>query len=263
MAPVTSSHPLARKSDLGALRIASSLASPFGRAESAIRQPETIATYDRLATEYDLAIHETTRSLESASIKGLGLALSLVSKRARILELGCGTGVATGLLSAGAGVATIIATDPSHRMLAQAAAKLSAITSRSVDWTAATASRALCDHADVDLVVGALSDPYLDETIVPKLAERLRPGTCAFFSVPSKRWAALERGTRLGVPMDQTRFRSVEGNVLYARSLTLEPDELERLLTAHGMHAVDAGAVDGPSLSEGPQPEVSWVLVRR
>jgi SAM-dependent methyltransferase len=229
----------------------------------AISLGQTIATYDRLAVEYDLASHETTRGLEIASLQGLAAALALVSERARILEFGCGTGVATRVLSASGDVARIIATDPSRRMLTQAAGKLSDMQSPSLGWAAATASKALRNYADVDLVVAALADPYLDERIVQELATRLRPGACAFFSVPSQRWATVERSSRLDLPLGQTRFRASDGNVLYARSVVLEPDELKLLFTTYDFEVLGGGGVLGPSIQGRPCPEVSWVLVRR
>src|ERR1700682_4840891 len=125
MAHATSTHPYMRKHDRHDSRatLSPTLLRSRGCSGNAIGRHETIATYDRLAVEYDLATHETTRGLEMASLQGLAVALTLVSERARTLELGCGTGVATGLLSASAGVARIVATDPPRRMRATAGAK--------------------------------------------------------------------------------------------------------------------------------------------
>jgi SAM-dependent methyltransferase len=222
-----------------------------------------MATYDCLAAEYDLATHEATRGLEIASVQGLEAALALVPEQARVLELGCGTGVATGLLAATGGVARIVATDPSHRMLVQAATKLAGLESPSLAWVASTASQALRGCAEVDLLVSALADPYLDERLAKELAARLRPGACAFFSVPSRRWAVVERGRRLDLPLGQTRFRSSDGKVLYAHSVALEPEELELMFTTHDFDAVGGGVVQGPGIEGRHRPEVSWVLVRR
>ena len=265
MGQATSAHSSARMGDRRASR--STGPPPRLRRRDGSRteadRDGTIATYDRLAAEYDQVAHETTRGLEIASVESLSKALRLVARRTHILELGCGTGVATEALSSVAGVRRIVATDPSQRMLEQAAIRLGNIRPSLISWVNATAATALSHYSDVNLVVASLADPYLDGNIVQQLVTHLDQGAHAFFSVPSRRWANVERGTRLAISLDLTRFRLSDGSALYARSTTFEPDELENLFTTNGLEIVGSGFVSGSNIRGRPRPEVSWALVRR
>lgn len=222
----------------------------------------TIETYDALADEYDRATHEATRSLEHASLTGLTDAFTLIRRHDRILELGCGTGVATSVLLSRKQVQYILSSDPSIRMLARAVRKLPSVRAARIAWVQMTANNALSNSSHFDLVVGSLADPYLDDRHARILAANLADHAHAFFSVPSRRWAVVERESRLGLPVEHTRFLSSNGSPLLARSYTYEPESLCDLFTSNGLHVVGSGWASGQRITDRPRPEISWVLVR-
>jgi SAM-dependent methyltransferase len=222
----------------------------------------TIETYDALAGEYDRATHEATRSLEDASLAGLADAFTLIHGHGRILELGCGTGVATSLLLDQKQVQYILSSDPSIKMLAHAVRKLSNVGATRIAWAQMTADVALGDSSHFDLVVGSLADPYLDDRHARILGANLANHAHAFFSVPSRRWAVVERESRLGLPVEHTRFLSSNGSSLLARSYTYEPESLCDLFTSNGLHVVGSGWASGQRIPDRARPEISWVLVR-
>lgn len=228
---------------------------------------ETVEAYDSLAHEYDDRAHKTTRALEEASIRGFSMASQLLThQRPRaVLELGCGSGAFTGALAALPTVETVVACDPSHRMLSVAIEKIEgpSAASTSVVFTRADAVESLWRSTSVDLVAGSLADPYLDRRLATTLPTFMREGAYAFFSVPSRRWAASERSGRLRIPLSTTRFRTSDGGVLRAASAVYNPLELRGLFEVKGLETLVAGVARGSRLDQRPMPEVAWILVRR
>ena len=111
-----------------------------------------------------------------------------------------------------------------------------------------------------DLIAAGLADPFLDEVNLKTLRASVADGTYLFLTVPSRRWARRERSERLGIPVDITRFRLQDGTVVFARSLTYDQDDLQRLVLGAGFAALAAGSER--SDDTWSRPEVCWTLGR-
>jgi SAM-dependent methyltransferase len=227
---------------------------------------ETIDCYDLLAAEYDSADHGTTRELERLS--GLALGDSLLFKKMRqdpvVLELGSGTGALSCRITREQRGGCLLLSDPAPRMLRRA-------TRAAATEDAAITTTSLCGSAEEilarlmsppDAILGGLSDPYLSEALLKSLLGTCAPDTLVFFSVPSRRWARVEREQRLGVPLDRTRFRTNSGRTLFSRSLALDPNDLASLFRTSGIDVLEHGSKRSEDSDLHSPPEVSWVLGR-
>jgi precorrin-6B methylase 2 len=218
--------------------------------------------YARLASEYDRAEHETTRVLETLSATGLrraernALQTSVIDD---VLEVGAGTGSLTAVLLELWPRAEITATDASPEMLDVLASKIALADAARVTLAVADAYSSVRESiAQPDLIAAGLADPYLDATVLSSLREACRDTTRLFVSVPSRRWARRERLERLGVPVDTTRFRAIDGGIVFARSSTFDEDGLRALCATAGFAAVATGTERSDALWS--RPEVCWAV---
>jgi SAM-dependent methyltransferase len=227
---------------------------------------ETIDCYNLLAEEYDSDEHWTTRELERLS--GLGLAnSSLFQKLQRdslVVELGCGTGALSRQIAQAQDGGTLLLSDPAPQMLSQAANAVGlAGGSASVVTIRAAADELLARlTSPPDAIVAGLADPYLTDGLLKNLLGTCAPHTLIFVSVPSQRWAEVERKQRLQVPVGCTRFRMGNGTILYSRSMACDPGQLASRFTNRGLEVLDGGAVQADWVHLPVAPEVSWVLGR-
>jgi len=216
-----------------------------------------------LAPEYDRAEHGTTRILEALSREALAQAYEQAPEHheiERILEVGAGTGALTRALLDTWPRAHALATDRSHEMLAVLDDKLGTVHTRlSTTHAEVSGVREVCDPAP-DLIAAGLADPFLDASTLETLREISAAGTRLFVTVPSRRWAVRERTTRLGIPVDSTRFRLLDGSVVFAKSLTYDEEELRTLLAEAGFASVVTGTECSQSMWS--RPEVCWTLAR-
>ncbi len=242
---------------------------PIAAPASALRTPsqaQSIASYDALAVEYDGVEHRTTRELERLS--GLGLEASGLFGRLGpdplMVEVGSGTGALSREIAAAKPGGCLLLSDPAPRMLrraedavAAADGVLAAIALRgpAVEILDRLVSRPAA-------ILAGLADPYLSESLVVALRRACAPQTLVFCSVPSRRWAEVERGQRLGIAPDQTRFRTREGDAVYSRSLCLDSKELVELFAAGGFEVLADGSERAGAVGWDPAPEVAWVAVR-
>jgi methyltransferase family protein len=224
----------------------------------------TVAAYDRLAREYDLPSHVTTRALEYASDLAWRQAEPALAARppAWIVETGAGTGHTTRTLRRAFGSQHVVVSDPAPGMLdvARHTVPPSPLTS----FRLATALEAIDGGIERHgLVVAALADPYLDDSLFRKLGGRSARGARVLITVPSRVWALRERTYRLGIPHDSTRFRLQDGTVVVASSFVYERDELAHLLQREGFAVLNSGKEAGPKLGGRPRPEIVWVIAER
>lgn len=227
---------------------------------------ETVDCYNSLAAEYDSVEHRTTRELERLS--GLSLIecslFQSVGREPFVVELGCGTGALSREIAREQRGGCLLLTDPAPRMLSRAG---SAVATSNSDLAAIS----LCGSAEdalarltspPDAIIAGLADPYLSNALLKSLLGTCAPHTLIFFSVPSQRWARIEREQRLGVPLDRTRFRTCDGRILFSRSVALDPDDLAGLFTDSGIEVLDHGARQSGESEHQSAPEVSWVMGR-
>ena len=230
-------------------------------------ESQSIATYDRLAVEYDDERHRTTRELERLSARSVAAARlprALVGPSPLVVELGSGTGALTGELAAQLRGCRLLISDPSARMLAQAMRRLDDSGTRGaaipiVATAAETISRLGTAPA---AIVAGLADPFLS---APLLRAAVKAGcreTAILVTLPGATWARAERRDRLGIPVDRTRFRTSGDEVLYSRSLALDPPELAGLFADCGIKVLGSGSIVSEGPGWDPRPAVSWALGR-
>jgi SAM-dependent methyltransferase len=226
---------------------------------------DTVAAYERLADEYDSPEHRTTRALERLSADALGDSGLLRRDEltgCTILELGAGTGALTAQLLAGPRLGSIIVTEPSRAMLDRARERANG--HADVEFCQEPAVAALLRHGrGADVVVGALADPFLTEDLLHVAFAELRRGAWLFVTVPSRRWAVSERAGRLMIPVDRTRFRTHDGEIVWSSSSARDEGELRGLLSATRFDVVASGTLAASAASDdAPDPEIAWVLAR-
>lgn len=236
---------------------------------AALSDQETIAAYERLAREYDHSEHRTTRELERLSVAALdaaGLRETFANREPKIVELGCGSGALSAQVFQQVYRGFLMLTDPAPRMLARAIERIadpeaeSALATMQVVGSAMEIIERLA--APPDAILAGLADPYLSPLLVRAIARKAGSETLVFVTLPSLAWAAPERGERLRIPIDRTRFRTKEGGVVHARSLALDAPELIKLFEAGGMRVLAEGSLRSEDRSFEPRPEISWVLAK-
>ncbi len=223
--------------------------------------PATLAAYRQLASEYDSNEHATTRALEAASGLAWARAPRLPVAPQTVLELGTGTGALTEHVLNDYPSASLIATDPVSEMLAIARRRLARFRER-IEWIEEDAQATLRTYR-ASLLIAGLADPYLDAALLAQLPGALAPRGHVFVTVPSARWAKIERDGRLALPLDLTRFVLRNGTSVSARSFTYDHDALARGLEQAGLTLIEAGTTS-QTVSAGRQPaEVAWALAQR
>ena len=229
--------------------------------------PVTTATdfdgaYASLAGEYDDQEHRTTRVLEMLSARGFALGVRRVLGSHRvdsILELGAGTGALTIEMLRAWPHAHLLASDASSEMIEVLAAKLGDKHAGRLSYAVVTADQ--CSTLDVppaDIIGAGLADPFLDLSTLRALRAACDAGTLLFVSVPSHAWAQRERLERLGVSASTTRFRTRDGGIVLARSMTYDEHDLRALLAHAGFGVAAAGTERSDTLWS--QPEVCWAV---
>ena len=187
---------------------------------------------------------------------------SLLAQNPWVVEIGAGTGALTlGLLTTQR-VHRLLVTDPAARMLGRALAKVESLDpSTQVEGLHASATEVLSGlpHSP-DLIVAGLADPYFSPEFLWQVRRVSGPHTYVFVTLPGSDWAAAERGARLQLPLDQTRFRMANGICLRSRSTTMHELELAGMFEACDFHAVRHGTVRLPATKRKPAPEVVWLL---
>lgn len=228
---------------------------------------ESIAAYESLAAEYDSPAHETTRLLERASSVALersGVLGALGVGSPRTVELGTGTGALTAALLKAQRTGRLLVSDPAPGMLRSALVKLEPISGGvALEPLFATAAETLMGLTGTpDLLVAGLCDPYLCPELLMLAKETSDPGTQMFVTVPGSVWAAGERSSRLGLPVDQTRFRLANGSKVHSKSTAFDEAELVTLFEGAELKPVRHGTVRIPFSGQRPTPEVAWCLAQ-
>jgi hypothetical protein len=216
--------------------------------------------YEHVAGEYDGAEHHTTRILENLSRRAVQCAYQQSHARPvhTILEIGAGTGALTGALLGAWPDAQVIATDPSHEMLAVLERKHGSAAGRLATVLAEVSSAIAASGGSPDLVAAGLADPFLDPPSLRELRAGMPRGSRLLLTVPSRSWARRERTGRLGIPLDNTRFRLRDGSVVFAKSLTYDEPDMRRLVGAAGFVAPTVGTERSTEVWSAP--EVCWAL---
>jgi SAM-dependent methyltransferase len=228
---------------------------------------DTLAAYGTIAEEYDQPWHRTTRELERLSaiaLREAPLDGVFVEPKPLVVELGCGTGAFSIGLSARMGMGQLLLSDPVAAMVSRAQSRLAAAGS-AVSTVAfrATAAEILARlESPPALIAAGLADPYLSPSLL-RLAMRVADRTTHMLvTVPTRGWAAVERGERLRIPIDRTRFNTIAGGAVHSRSLTLDADDLAELFAANGFAVTAHGTVATDSEGWVAAPEISWALAR-
>ena len=232
---------------------------------TALGEARSIATYDALAAEYDSAEHRATRELERLS--GLALVAAGILERLgpdpTLVELGSGTGALSRRIAVAAAGGCLLLSDPAPRMLRRAESAVAGLGGAAKVALRGSAVEILGRLASPPSAIFAgLADPYLGDPLLAALRRACGPETLVFCSVPSRRWAVVERGRRLGIALDQTRFRTQEGGELYSRSLCLDAEELAGLFLVGGFEIRGGGSEPAASPDQDGAPEVAWVAAR-
>lgn len=227
---------------------------------------QSVAAYDLLASEYDANFHRTTRGLEQAGIdavRAASLAAALSKPDAMVLEVGAGTGVLTEALLRPMRGGHLVFSDPAPGMVARATERLAGMgrSSLAVPMIAGASEMATRVGFRPDVIAAGLADPYLSNALLQALVRIGRRDTRVFVTVPSRRWAVAER-QRLGIPIDRTRFRTVEGDEIFSRSLALDAPELRDLFEQSGLRRVESGMIAAEDWIGDPQPEIAWAVGR-
>jgi hypothetical protein len=230
-------------------------------------QAQSITSYDALAAEYDSVEHRTTRELERLSGFGLeasGL-LGRLGPNPLMVELGSGTGALSREIAAARPGGCLLLSDPAPRMLRRAEDAVAA----AKGGLARIALRGSAEEILARLlspptaILAGLADPYISESLLVALRRACAHQTVVFCSLPSRRWAEVERGQRLGIASDQTRFRTREGYSLYSRSLCLDTKELRKLFADGGFEVLASGTERARGTGwEAASPEVGWVAAQ-
>lgn len=237
--------------------------------ESTDRDPQidTVAAYDAIASEYDQPWHRTTRELErlsASALRSAPLEETLSRPNPLVVELGCGTGAFSAELSERMSGGRLLLSDPAGCMLRRATSRLAA-TDAGISNVAlqASAARVLSQLASPPALIAAgLADPFLSQSLLRTALRVADRETRVLVTVPTRRWAAVERRERLGIPIDQTRFRTITGGAVYSRSLALDANDLAELFASSGFAVVAHGAVAADPGEWSPAPEVAWTLGR-
>jgi hypothetical protein len=109
-----------------------------------------------------------------------------------------------------------------------------------------------------DFIAAGLADPYLDGLGIAGLRRVASCETEVFVSVPSRGWAQRERGQRLHLPIDTTRFQLRDGSSVLAPSYVYDEVELCELLVEGGFVPRAMGRESSDALWSCP--EVCWAL---
>jgi hypothetical protein len=228
---------------------------------------DTIAAYDAIANEYDQPAHRTTRELERLSALALSAAPLgdvLTGPDPLVVELGCGTGAFSAALRKHMRGGQLLLSDPVGAMVSQAQNRLAG----GADGVAVVAFRASATEvlsrleSPPALIAAGLADPYLSSALLRLVMRAADRETQMLVTVPTRSWATVERGERLRVPIDRTRFRTAGGDAVHSRSFTFDPDELVEFFGGNGFVVDSHGAIATESEGWDPVPEVSWALAR-
>jgi len=233
-------------------------------ASSPPTEAQSVVAYDLLAAEYDADSHRTTRGLERAGINAVRAAnlIGVLSRPgATVLEVGAGTGVLTEALLRPLRGGYLVFSDPAPGMVARATERLAGIgkSSLAVPMIAGASEMATRVGFRPDVIAAGLADPYLSPSLLQALMRVGRRDTRVFVTVPSRRWAVAER-QRLGIPIDRTRFRTVAGDEVFSRSVTLDAPELGDLFEQNGLRRVKSGTIAAQDWIGDPQPEIAWAV---
>jgi SAM-dependent methyltransferase len=217
-------------------------------------EAQTIAAYDRLAPEYDSEEHATTRKLERLSIDACADLLRrspAVANIKRVLEIGCGTGALSSLLLELVNKdVEFIFTDASASMLSLLQAKLEGLkTPRSVKQVQLPilSDQEHSQLGKFDLVVCGMADPYFFGPAMDNIRQYCAQGAHLIVTLPEKSWAEAERQYRLKVPVNQTRFRLLTGEVVMPFSFVYSEEELKQLLRGNDFDVLEINIKSEPS----------------
>jgi SAM-dependent methyltransferase len=212
---------------------------------------ENFRAYDCLASEYDEASHLTTRKLENASISGFKKLLDFFTafKMSSILEIGCGTGALTLNILNELDVHSLHAIDISRKMIEVSKRKIcKAQSQHSAHFETISIlmpSKELLKRR-YDLVFCGLADPYLIPIAIRNISEVLAENGLVFFSLPEKNWTEIERGKRIGIPANRTRFSLKNDTYVYCYSFTYELDSLKSILSEYGLKTKKSLVLSSP-----------------
>jgi precorrin-6B methylase 2 len=230
-------------------------------------QIDTVAAYEAIAGEYDQPWHRTTRELERLSALALRSApLDGVLSRPNplVVELGCGTGAFSVELVKRMSGGQILLSDPAEGMLRRAMNRLAATDAgvANIALRAPAASVLSQLVSPPALIAAGLADPFLSQPLLRTALRAADPETRVVVTVPTHRWAMVERGKRLGIPIDQTRFRTVTGGAVRSRSLSLDANDLVELFASSGFAVIAHGTITADPGEWSPAPEVAWTIGR-
>jgi SAM-dependent methyltransferase len=184
--------------------------------------------YDILAPEYYSDTHVTSRNFDAATREALSVRPYL-DLSSLVIEFGAGRGRAGEYL--GIDPSLVIQTDISEAMLQIQPRELCLL-------------RVICDARQTPFLdqtfstaLALLFDHYNEQAFFKELYRVLQPGGTFIGTLPSYAWGTALRRS-LGIPVNETRFINLNGEVVMAPSILSSDEEIDLRLRKAGFAEV-------------------------
>lgn len=187
-------------------------------------EPIAINPYAVLANEYYSPEHKTSRNFDLVTKKIIA-PWSSQNWSGKIVELGAGRGRATEFLGVPSQI--LVQADQCEEML-MIEPRESCFLQIKCDARSTPFLNNSFNHA-----IAFLFDPFNDRAFYREVYRLLLKGGSFIGTLPNYTWGTFLRQS-LGLPLDQTRFLTKNGKVIFAPSLLSSNDELTRELTEVG-----------------------------
>jgi hypothetical protein len=208
------------------------------------------ASYDKVAGEYyDEDIHPTCADFRSASQIYLKQFFQQIKPSGRTADVGCGKSQVANFQNR-----DLVLIDKSEEMLRWSEPNF--------DMRLRDVERESIGVLEFDWIFSVLGDPYNSLATWKNLHAALKvDGQCVFI-VPSYDWAYKFRLASKDEKQDFARFLTSKGEVVFLRSLIVEPEEQVRMIADAGLSLVSVDHVLVGDLPHIRSPKISAMLSR-